>query len=348
MKHINIFLKPSSGLCNLNCTYCFYNNSETKKLHTTFMEFDTFKNAYSKASKIADHISIGFQGGEPLLIGTEFYNKVIAYTKQFQNTVHFSLQTNGTLITKEFAKLFKENNFLIGVSLDGIKHVHNTNRSNHQKTLDGIKLLQKYNVNFNILSVVTNTLVDHIDETLQYLEPYKNLQFIPCIDKDNQSFLTSKNYTIFLKKAFDFYLNRLKENNPISIQFFDNTYLKYIGQPSQVCSMRGHCSTQFVIESNGDVYSCDFYVDNNHKIGNINIDSYETMFSSTINQTFLKESFTLHPTCQKCTFLPLCKGGCKKNQIDGLNIYCPSLKEFYQYSHKGFQDMIKILNKSNT
>ena len=314
MRHLSIFLKPSSGLCNLNCSYCFYNDKKTKKLHTSFMELETFKNAFDKAIRIAEQISIGFQGGEPLLIGIDFYKKVIAYTKQFHSKVRFSLQTNGTLITQEFAELFEENNILIGVSLDGPERVHNVNRSKHQKTLEGIKLLQQYNVNFNILSVVTNTLVEDINETLTYLEPYKYLQFIPCLDKDNQSFLTSGNYTIFLKKSFDYYLLRLRKKNPVSIQFFDNTYLNYIGQTPQICTMRGRCSTQFVIEANGDVYSCDFYVDSDHRIGNINVDNYQTMFDSKINQTFIKESFAIHPKCQSCEYLQLCKGGCKKYQ----------------------------------
>lgn len=345
MRHLSIFLKPSSGLCNINCTYCFYKEEKTKKLHTTFMEFDTFKHAYDKAIKIAEHISIGFQGGEPLLIGYDFYRKVIDYTKQFSNKTHFSLQTNGILITEEFAKLFYKNNFLIGVSLDGNKSLHNKLRQKYNDTIIGIELLKKHKVNFNILSVVTNDFVDNLDEVLSELEQYKYLQFIPCLDKDNETFLTHQNYTKFLKQSFDFYIKKFKEEDPVSIQFFDNTYVRHIDQEPQVCTMKGRCSTQFVIEANGDVYSCDFYVDEDHKIGNINQDSYQNMFEDPINQNFLKESFNTHQKCQSCEYLYLCRGGCKKNQEEGLNVYCDSLKEFYKYSQQGFNLMKETLLK---
>lgn len=307
------------------------------------MKVNVFESALKKASTVASNIHIGFQGGEPLLIGIDFYKKVISLSKEYSNRITFSIQTNGTLITPEFCQLFKENSFLVGVSLDGDEATHSRYRNSYQETIKGINLLKEHNVNYNILTVVTDNLVNNIDTVISNLIEHKYLQFIPCIDKDNQSYLSNTSYKTFLKKSFDVYQESFQKGNPISIQFFDNLLLRYLKRDVQVCTMKGRCSTQFVIEANGDVYPCDFYVDQSHKIGNILNDNYETMFNSKINQDFLKESFFDHPKCKSCDYYQLCRGGCKNDQINGLNIYCDSLYSFYEYSYNGFKKMKESL-----
>ncbi len=331
--YINLLIKPSSGLCNTDCTYCFYKDKKISHLHTNLMDIKVFKEAYKKATKEATQINIIFQGGEPLLTPIAFYKEVIKYTKTFNNKVSFSLQTNGLNITKEFAIFFKEHSFLIGLSLDGNEDTHMFYRSNFDEVLKGIELLNEYQVRYNILTVITDHLCKNIDLVLNfYKDKFKYLQFIPCLDKDNKVFLTNEHYITFLKKTFDFYYDMYQQGNPISIQFFDDIINKLLGYGGTVCTQQGSCSTQFVIEANGDVYSCDFYVDDNHKIGNIFESTYEEMFYTITNINFIKESKLHHNNCLDCEYYNLCLGGCKRLKRENLFIYCDVYKEFYRYA----------------
>ena len=191
-----MMIKPSSSKCNLNCKYCFYNSiAEARAIKDYgFMKDEVLEEIVKKSIQYSNGgtINIGFQGGEPTLIGLDYYRNLIMYIEKYNNNntkFNFVIQTNGTLLDEEWVRFFKENNFLVGVSLDGTKDVHNLNRINHNKNgthkdvMKAIRLLEKANVDFNVLVVVTLILARKVKSTYRFLKEndFRYLQFIPLV-----------------------------------------------------------------------------------------------------------------------------------------------------------------------
>ena len=219
MPALSIMVKPASGLCNMRCKYCFYSDvvSHRKTGQFGVMSNDIADNLIEKAIAFAngDNIGIVFQGGEPLLAGIEYFKHFIncVNSYNYKGKIYYSLQTNGTLIDDDWAEFFKANNFLLGVSLDG-NEIHNKFRvmsdqsSSFEKIENGIKLLDKYKVDYNILSVVTGYFADNVEEIYNYFKSkgYKFLQFIPCLkpfgsNEESELFMTGKQYQNYLNLA---------------------------------------------------------------------------------------------------------------------------------------------------
>ncbi|WP_066889051.1 anaerobic sulfatase maturase [Clostridium nigeriense] len=362
-RNLSLMIKPSSSKCNLNCKYCFYHSiAEARDIEDYgFLKEDTLKVIIEKASDYCNGGScvIGFQGGEPLLIGLNFYKKLIEFVKDFGNNTNFSfsLQTNGTLITDEWAEFFSKNNFLIGLSLDGNKDIHNLNRVNYKneetfnKVMRGIKLLQKYNVEFNILTVVTSALCKKIESTYNFFKKnnFKYLQFIPCLEPLENTSLTSRKFSItkeeyknFLMKLFDLWYEDAINNNYVSIRMFDNILGLFFNQDYEACDMKGVCSCQHIIESDGSVYPCDFYTYETYKIGNILTDSFNIMHRNTTTINFLNSSINKNSKCNSCKYYSICRNGCRRhreNQVNNLNYFCEAYYDFYSYSIDRFNDV---------
>lgn len=370
-RNINLLIKPSSSKCNLNCKYCFYHSiAEARDIEDYgFLKEDTLKTIIEKASNYCNggNCVIGFQGGEPLLSGIGFYKKLIEYVNTLGGDTNFSffLQTNGTLITDEWAEFFSNNNFLIGVSLDGNKDIHNLNRINYKNeetfnlAMRGIKLLQKYNVEFNILTVVTSALCKKIESTYNFFKKnnFKYLQFIPCLEPlENPSShsrkfsITKEEYKGFLIKLFDLWYKDAINNNYVSIRMFDNILGLFFNQDYEACDMKGVCSCQHIIESDGSVYPCDFYTYETYKIGNILTDSFDSMHIHDTTINFLNTSINKASKCTNCKYYSICRNGCRRhreNQDDNLNYFCEAYYDFYSYSLDKFNDVaFKIKNTS--
>ncbi len=359
MKNINFLIKPSSSKCNLKCKYCFYNDIANNRdvADYGFMKIETAKNIIEKAYKFSNggYVTFAFQGGEPTLIGIEFYEKFVEMTiSKFGSlkNIAFALQTNGIIINDEWGKFFKENNFLIGISIDGTKDIHNLNRidfsneGSYKETLRGVKILEKYKVDFNILTVVHKVVAKKINKI--YREYKKNnfnhLQFIPCIDINEKSdpnnfLLTNEQHLLFLKSLFDLWYTDYMNGDKINIRYFDNILGIFLGYLPESCTTMGICAMQHVIEGDGSVYPCDFYVTDEYKIGDINIDDIEDMQKNNITSNFIKESYVLNNDCKRCEFLQLCRGGCKKFRNDKKNYYCNTYKEFFKCSHERFNKL---------
>lgn len=362
-RNLSLMIKPSSSKCNLECKYCFYNSiSSSRNIYDYgFLKESTLKEIIQKSSAYCNggNCVVGFQGGEPLLIGLSFYKRLIEYIKCFNNGTKFSfsLQTNGTLITEEWAKLFKENNFLIGISLDGNKDIHNLNRVNrkHEETFNGvmkgIRLLKKYNVDFNILTVVTSAMCKKVESTYNFFKKndFKYLQFIPCLEPlENINVplrkfsLTKEDYKIFLIKLFDLWYKDAISNNYISIRLFDNILGLFFNQNYEACDMKGVCSCQHIIESDGSVYPCDFYTYEKYKIGNILTNSFDDIHKHPTTTIFLNESTNIATKCTTCEYYFICRNGCsrhRENQDNSLNYFCEAYYEFYSYSIDKFKDL---------
>ncbi len=371
MPPITLLIKPSSSACNMKCTYCFYNSIATERNESFLgmMSFETteklIQSAFSYAGGYAEgSVVFAFQGGEPTLAGIEYFKAFIELQKKYNKNnvkVFYSIQTNGYLVDEEFAKFFKQHNFLVGISFDGPAEFHNLNRvdinskGTYNNVIKAISLLKKHNVEFNILSVVTGKNATSIHKIYNFFKKsgYNYLQFIPCLEPlcdergQNPYHLSTKAYAEYLKKIFDLFYNDFIVGRYISIRHIDNIINLLMGRPTELCSMRGVCSVQFVVEGDGSVYPCDFYAYDQYKIGNIGEMSFEQMLQSDVAKKFIEQSINLPDDCKKCEYLSLCRNGCRRDRDIGKdqhkNYYCEAYKQYFKYMLPKAQEILKRL-----
>lgn len=369
---ISILIKPASSMCNMRCEYCFYSDvSEHRNiLNYGMMSIETLETIVRSAFEYAVEgpCSFTFQGGEPTMVGLNFYKHLIKLQEKYNTKnlmIYNAIQTNGYSIDDEWAKFFAENNFLVGLSLDGTKETHDLFRispdrkGTWSKVMKTVSLFNKYNVQYNILCVVNNIVARKGESIYNFFKKqgFRYIQFIPCLDTfddEKKSFsLTSKRYCEFLKTTFSLYYNDLKNNNYISIRNFDNYVSVIMGNQPECCGMSGVCTSYFVIESNGSVYPCDFYVLDRYNMGNIDIQSFSQLANSETAKTFVKESYHVDDECKNCIWLQICRGGCRRNRepfINGkpvLNQYCQAYKEFFSNSIEKLREIAMIVKNNS-
>ncbi len=317
------------------------------------MTVETFRVIMEKAAlhleKTNDsQLSVGFQGGEPMLAGLDFFkNAVVAVKKTIPDniSVSFFLQTNGTLITPEWAEFFKENRFLIGVSVDGTAEMHNKNRidalgkGSHRAVGRGIAALRSFGCNFNVLTVLTKDNASKAREMHSFFAGQKIewQQYIPCIqpfeDGEQPYTLSDESYGKFLCNAFDIWYEGFTNGKPVRNREIDNFFMMLLGYPPEDCGMAGVCSVQYLIESDGSVYPCDFYALDEYFLGNLLEDDFEAIDQKRRETGFIEASYKLPDECKSCRYLPLCRGGCRRNRDgDGKNRFCRGYKIFFEYA----------------
>lgn len=341
-------IKPASSACNLRCEYCFYTslaNSRDEEFKGMMNEI-TAENIIKKALDFSngDNVFFTFQGGEPLLRGLDFFEWFITKEKQLNvnnSKITNCIQTNGTLIDEKWCTFFKNNNILVGVSLDGDRELnlyrkYPNGKESFDDVVNAIDLLKKHNVTFNVLSVLTSNLAKNVRKSYRFFKQndLHYLQYIPCLnpfDDVSEYSMSSKEYEEYLKSCYKIYYNDNMRGNLMSIRQFDNYALLASGKPAEQCGMNGPCSTQFVVEGDGSVYPCDFYCTDKCLLGNINEQSFDELYNSKNAVDFIKESFVISETCKKCEYFSLCRaGGCKRNRLS--NDYCSAYKEFFKNS----------------
>ena len=358
MPPLSVLIKPASSSCNLRCRYCFYNDIAEKReiKNNGLMSEQTLECVVKRVlSEATDVCTFAFQGGEPTLVGLDFYKRLIVLEQKYNVNhckIHNAIQTNGIVIDEEWASFLAAQNFLVGISLDGPPEIHNLNRidakeeGTYNKVIKTIRLFDKYQVEYNILYVVTSATAKHPEKIYRYFKKqgFQYLQFIPCLDpygneRGQCAFsLTPELYAGFLKKTFDLWYADIKKGDIVSIRFFDNLVGMVAGFRPEACGMSGTCQCQFVIEADGSVYPCDFYAFDKYKIGNIFNDSFKKMFHSEQARQFIIESQAMCSDCQKCRWYPLCRGGCRRDRdyqessILGKNYFCSALQSFFVYS----------------
>ena len=359
MKYISFLIKPASSLCNLRCRYCFYydvaNNREIKSHN--IMQEDTIKALVDKALGLDDdaQITFAFQGGEPTVAGIEYFKYFTSYVDSHKTsqTIYYAIQTNTTLIDDSWCELFKKYNFLVGVSLDGFEDLHDFFRKDvnldgtFDKVMRNIKLLEEYKIDFNILTVLTSKLAKYPKELFSFYlkNKFKYIQLIPCLPglKENENLYSLKphEFSDFYKIFFDEWLKELKNGNYISINLFDNLIQLFNGiRPSQ-CGILGYCLMQFVVEANGDVYPCDFYVLDEYLSGNIKKDSLVEMLKSKNTQKFLNESRRECKECDNCKFKKICNKNCKRLNITYFDDEYCGYKDFLEYAFYNLQNNLQ-------
>lgn len=352
MKYISFLIKPASSLCNLRCRYCFYYDvaSNRKVKSHNIMQEDTIQALVDKALALCDDASItfAFQGGEPTVAQVDYFKTFTSYVdlKKTNQTIHYAIQTNATMIDEKWCELFKQYNFLVGVSLDGFKDLHDYFRKDlnlkgtYGKVMNSIKLLESYKIDYNILTVLSSKTSKYPKELFKfYLENnFKYIQLIPCLsglkESDNQISLKPHEFSEFYRVFFDEWLKEFKKGNYISVTLFDNLIQMLNGiRPSQ-CGMLGYCLMQFVVEANGDVYPCDFYVLDEYISGNIKKDSLVDLLKSKNTQKFLNETRKECAECNNCKFIKICNKNCKRVNTTYFNDEYCGYKDFLEYAYR--------------
>lgn len=354
MKSVNVLIKPASGSCNMRCRYCFYSD-ELNKRQAGARGMMSMETAFNIIHKTLDHANgdctFAFQGGEPTLRGLDFFRTFVAETRRYapgRRNIHFAIQTNGLLIDEEWTAFLKENNFLVGLSMDGGSEIHNLNRPDaagkgtHSRVMRAARLLEKGGVPFNILTVVTSRAARSIESIYNFYKKNGLLyqQYIACLDPiyeqrgENGYSLTPEVYGDFLIRLFELWLRDREKGEFLYIHYFESLAGQLLGHPPVSCGLMGVCSEQSVIEADGSVYPCDFYALDEYCLGNINSDSMEQMDGARL--PFLRSSLGGLEKCRGCRYGFICHGGCRRDRQgpDGLgtNAYCESYMRFFDYA----------------
>ena len=371
MPPVSLLIKPASSLCNLRCKYCFYHFISDSRMIKSYgiMSDETMEVLVKKALDYADNTcTFAFQGGEPTLAGLEYFKKFVETVKKHKTksiNVNYALQTNGIAIDEDWAAFLADNNFLTGISLDGFKDIHDSSRldsrgkGSFNKVMEAINLFNRFHVEYNILCVVNSYTARHVHKVYNFFKKnnFKYLQFIPCLDPLNEIpgehdfSLTPERHTHFLKNLFDEWYNDIIRGNMTSIRYFDNLVGMLMGYPPESCGMSGICTAYFVVEADGGVYPCDFYVIDEWYLGNIRDIGYNDLKNSEKSKEFMEISKYIDPSCRECSFYSLCRGGCRRSRepfLDSrpaLNYYCSSYKAFFEYAGNRLQELACVFSR---
>lgn len=340
MRRMTALVKPASSLCNLKCSYCFYCDeaSERDKNISSIMSIDTAENLIKKMFDFCgtdSELTFMFQGGEPLIAGIEFFEEFVKKAENYKtegSAIYYSLQTNGTLLNDEYCKFFKEHDFLIGVSVDGEKELHNKYRSDSfDKTMNGIELLKKHSVDFNILSVIT-AKTDASRLFNFYIENgFRDVQPIYCLaplngEKSGHD-LSAKQLARFKKRLFNLWFNEVSKGNHFYVRDFDNLLSLLTKGQAEQCGASGRCNAQLVVEADGTCYPCDFYCLDKFECLNINTADINDILNCEGLKSFFEYDEPKNSLCPTCPVKSVCGGGCKRyrslyNELSG---YCPQM-----------------------
>ena len=355
MPPVSLLIKPASGLCNLRCRYCFYEDEARNRAQASYglMSAATLENVLARAFAEAEGgVNIAFQGGEPTLAGLDFFHQVVALEQRLNARkvrVVNSIQTNGYRLGEDWARFFAENDFLVGLSLDGVRHTHDAYRLRADGSgtffdiLETKNLFDRCGVKYNILTVVNARTAQNARKIYEFYRKngLKYLQFIPCLDPIDgapQPFsLSAEAYGRFLAELFDLWFADWEKGCQPYIRAFENYVGIMLGYPPESCDQVGRCSLQNVVEANGDVYPCDFYVLDEYRLGNLNEDSLADIRARLPQTAFLEQSLEVPPECSRCDFYFICRAGCRRHRrrrADGTleNRFCAAYRAFFAHA----------------
>lgn len=356
MPPINVLMKPSSSLCNMSCRYCFYCDEASKRAQDSygFMTEETLKNVIRRTLPRAERtISYAYQGGEPTLRGLEFFEKAVAYQKQYNQKgirAFNALQTNGYAIDETWCAFLRKNDFLVGLSIDGTREIHDSLRhdksggSTYDRILRTAALFDRYRVQYNILTVVTSALAKSAREVYQEYQRrgWHYQQYIACLDPLEEPHgsspfsLTPEGYGNFLVELFRLWYADVKKGRQPYIRQFENYVGLAAGIQAEACDQRGTCGIQYVVEADGGVYPCDFYMLDEYRLGNFNQDRLEQIDAAREKLSFVERSRKLDESCRECRYYPLCRGGCQRHRDFHpdteryTNYFCPGYRIFFE------------------
>ena len=366
----HVMTKPIGPICNLDCEYCFYLEKEelypdNNSFRMTDEVLENYVRQYIEAQQV-NEVTFAWQGGEPTLMGVDFFRRAVEYQYRYRRPgmqIQNTFQTNGTLIDDEWATFLKQNKFLVGISIDGPPEIHDKyrfdkrGRPSSDDVIRGLRFLQKHNVDYNVLCVVSRANEDHGMEVYQYFKQLgvEFMQFIPAVEHfgdgpqvSNRS-VGARQYGKFLCEIFDEWV--VSDIGKIFIQIFDVSLEAWLGYMPSLCIFNETCGNAMAIEHNGDLYSCDHYVSPEYHLGNIE----ETPMTEMVNSPFQRKfgtdkRDTLPQYCLDCEVRFVCNGGCPKNRFiktptgeKGLNYLCAGYKMFFKHIDRPMKLMADAL-----
>lgn len=387
---IHVVAKPIGPVCNLNCEYCFYLEKQAlfgpgEQYRMSGEVLSAFITNYV-TNQPTPEVAFVWQGGEPTLLGIEFFRQVLELQKPFagKKTITNSLQTNGTLLTDEWCSFFREHNFMVGISLDGPQEVHDRYRSDRAgkgsfaQVIAGLRLLQKHQVEYNVLVSVARDTAKRPLEVYRFLrdQGVEFLQFTPVVErtadtgsctyglrlagpakldtKERQGAVTPwsvlpSEYGEFLIAVYEEWIRH--DVGTVFVMNFEWALNAWIGNPSPVCVHAQQCGRALVVEHSGDVYACDHCVYPGYRLGNVLTDSLPTLADRSLQSGFgVSKELSLPRQCRECEVLVSCRGGCPKHRFaessfgsPGLHYLCEGYRNFFLHIRKYQRAMTTLL-----
>ncbi len=393
----HVLAKPTGAACNLDCTYCFFLSKEMLYRGSRFRMADELLETYIKQlleSHRSPSVTVAWQGGEPTLMGLDFYRRSIEYVEKHRQpgqTISYTMQTNGTLLDDEWCAFFKRHSFLIGLSVDGPRELHNTYRvdkggqGSFDRVMQGWERLQAHQVDTNILCTVHATNGDHPLTVYRFFRDQMGaqfLQFIPIVERTTaetlplanrgwggsgpgertlyiqegqmvtQRSVKPKQYGSFLIEIFEEWGRR--DVGTVYVQIFDASLANWAGVPAGVCVYQETCGHALALEHNGDLYTCDHYVEPGYLLGNIRETHMSELLASDRQHSFGQDKRdTLPRYCRECEVRFACHAGCPRNRFlktpegePGLNYLCAGYRLFYRHIDEPMRVMAGLLRQN--
>ena len=346
-------IKPTGARCNLDCAYCFYLSKEELYPNSNFQMSQETLDQYIRQlleSHPGPQVPIAWQGGEPTLMGLDFFRHAVRIAdrhKQPGQEIQHSIQTNGVLLNDEWAAFFHENNFLVGISIDGPAKLHDAYRkdkggqSSHARVINGLNFLKKHRVDYNILCTVNAVNSLQPSKIYRYFRDElqaQYIQFIPIVEQvQKNTSVKAEQWGRFLIEIFDEWVRR--DVGKVFITLFEDALANWAGLPAGTCVFNPTCGLALALEHNGDLYACDHFVEPNYLLGNIHQKSLgELVYSNTQQKFGQAKQTTLPKYCRECSVRFACHGECPKNRFiaapdgeAGLNYLCEGYKSFFQH-----------------
>ena len=392
----HILAKPTGAICNLDCKYCFFLSKEMLYPGSRFRMADELLEKYMRQyieAQAVPQVTVAWQGGEPTLMGVDFFRRSIEYAEKYKKpdmTIEYTIQTNGTTLDDEWGEFFREHSFLVGISIDGPQALHDAYRVDKggkptfDRVMRGLDLLKKHNVDFNVLCTVHAANADHPVEVYRFFRDELGaefIQFIPIIERASETTLPVANlgwgerpgetrplyiqegdlvtersvqpeqYGRFLIGIFDEWVRR--DVGRVYVQHFDGALGAWVGQPGGVCIFAPTCGNALAIEHNGDLYSCDHFVEPDYLLGNIqDVPMIELVASDEQRKFGQDKQDSLPRYCRECEVRFACHGGCPKNRFietpdgePGLNYLCAGYKAFFNHIDQPMRIMAELLRR---
>jgi len=373
----HVMAKPTGSRCNLSCDYCFFLEKSAlypgSEQRMTDEVMSAFVGQTIEAQQVP-FVTLAWQGGEPTLMGLDFFRRALdaeraALPDGWQ--VERTIQTNGTLLTDEWAAFLAENDILVGLSIDGPRELHDAYRHDgagrpvFDQVETAARLLQKHSAEFNVLCTINAANVDHPLDVYRYFRDElgaRYLQFIPIVEVETppadgapgtvtDRSVPSLSYGEFLSAIFDEWVRR--DVGEMFVQFFDGVLAAYVRGYSSLCILQPTCGAGVALEHNGDVYSCDHFVDTPYLLGNIMETPLGELVRGEQQQAFGQaKRDSLPQYCRDCEFLFACNGECPKNRIlrtpdgePGLNWLCEGLKLFFAHTDRRMKLLAELLGQ---
>jgi uncharacterized protein len=392
----HVLAKPTGPICNLDCEYCFFLSKEMLYPGDRFRMADEMLETYIKQlleSHKTPDVMVAWQGGEPTMMGLDFFRRSVELVDEHKKPgqqISYTIQTNGTRLNDDWALFFKENNFLVGLSVDGTKPLHDAYRvdkrglGSFDRVMEGFKILEARDVDVNVLCTIHAKNADHPLEVYRFFRDdmgVKFMQFIPIVERVTETLLPLANlgwsterddrplylqeghhvtdrsvepeaFGRFLTTIFDEWLQN--DVGDVYVQHFDVALANWYGEPSGLCVFSETCGLAVALEHNGDLYSCDHYVEPGYLLGNINDTPMIELIASDKQVAFGQaKRDDLPEFCRSCEVRFACHGGCPKNRFtktpdgeDGLNYLCAGYKIFFNHINEPMQIMCQLLSQN--